>query len=78
MPEEEIYDKSSRGGAGINLQRFRLPLCSCHFNDRLLLGLKGTMSESELHVPKARLRGAILSKAQRGELKMPLPGGPGL
>jgi DNA invertase Pin-like site-specific DNA recombinase len=49
----------------------------CHFNDRLLLGLKGTMSEAELHVLKARLRGGILSKAQRGELKMPLPVGLG-
>jgi DNA invertase Pin-like site-specific DNA recombinase len=47
----------------------------CHFNDRLLLGLKGTMSEAELHVLKARLRGGILNKAQRGELKMPLPVG---
>jgi DNA invertase Pin-like site-specific DNA recombinase len=46
-----------------------------HFNDRLLLGLKGTMSEAELHVLKARLRGGILSKAQRGQLKMPLPVG---
>jgi DNA invertase Pin-like site-specific DNA recombinase len=46
-----------------------------HFNDRLLLGLKGTMSEAELHVLKARLRGGILSKARRGELKMPLPVG---
>jgi DNA invertase Pin-like site-specific DNA recombinase len=46
-----------------------------HFNDRLLLGLKGTMSEAELHVLKARLRGGILSKAQRGDLKMPLPVG---
>jgi DNA invertase Pin-like site-specific DNA recombinase len=46
-----------------------------HFNDRLLLGLKGTMSEAELHVLNARLRGGILSKAQRGELKMPLPVG---
>jgi DNA invertase Pin-like site-specific DNA recombinase len=46
-----------------------------YFNDRLLLGLKGTMSEAELHVLKARLRGGILSKAQRGELKMPLPVG---
>ena len=46
-----------------------------HFNDRLLLGLKGTMSEAELHVLKARLVGGILSKAQRGELKMPLPVG---
>lgn len=44
-----------------------------HFNDRLLLGLKGTMSEAELHVLKARLQGGILSRARRGELKMPLP-----
>ena len=43
------------------------------FNDRLLLGLKGTMSEAELHVLKARLRGGILHQAQRGALKMPLP-----
>jgi len=46
-----------------------------HYNDRLLLGLKGTMSEAELHVLRARLQGGILSKAQRGELKMPLPAG---
>src|SRR5246127_3876559 len=39
-----------------------------HFNDRLLLGLKGTMSEAELHVLRARLRGGILNKARRGEL----------
>ncbi len=44
-----------------------------HFNDRLLLGLKGTMSEAELHVLKARLRGGILSRARRGELKQMLP-----
>lgn len=37
-----------------------------HFNDRLLLGLKGTMSEAELHVLRARLRGGILNKARRG------------
>src|SRR6266700_840674 len=43
------------------------------FNDRLLLGLKGTMSEAELHFIRARLRGGQLSKARRGELKMPLP-----
>jgi DNA invertase Pin-like site-specific DNA recombinase len=46
-----------------------------HFNDRLLLGLKGTMSEAELHVLKARLQGGIFSKARRGELKTPLPVG---
>ncbi len=46
-----------------------------HFNDRLLLGLKGTMSEAELHVIKARLRGGILNKARRGEYRSPLPVG---
>jgi len=46
-----------------------------HFNDRLLLGLKGTMSEAELHVLRARLQGGILNKARRGELKSPLPVG---
>ena len=46
-----------------------------HFNDRLLLGLKGTMSEAELHVLKARLQGGIDSKAKRGELRCPLPVG---
>ncbi len=43
------------------------------FNDRLLLGLKGTMSEAELHVLRARLRGGILNKASRAALKLPLP-----
>ena len=37
-----------------------------HFNDRLLLGMKGTMSEAELHVLKARLIGGQLAKARRG------------
>ncbi len=46
-----------------------------HFNDRLLLGLKGTMSEAELHVLHARLRGGILNKARRGELRCHLPVG---
>jgi DNA invertase Pin-like site-specific DNA recombinase len=45
------------------------------FNDRLLLGLKGTMSEAELHVLKARLRGGILNKVRRGEYRCPLPVG---
>jgi len=45
------------------------------FNDRLLLGLKGTMSEAELHFIRARLRGGQLSKARRGELAMALPVG---
>src|SRR6202035_1241240 len=46
-----------------------------NFNDRLLLGLKGTMSEAELHVLRSRLRGGIISKARRGELAAPLPVG---
>ncbi len=44
-----------------------------HFNDRLLLGLKGTMSEAELHVMRTRLQGGLLNKARRGELSIPLP-----
>lgn len=47
----------------------------CSFNDRLLLGLKGTMSEAELHLIRARLRGGILAKARRGELALKLPVG---
>ena len=46
-----------------------------HFNDRLLLGLKGTMSEAELHLIRARLRGGVLNKAKRGELAVQLPVG---
>ena len=46
-----------------------------HFNDRLLLGLKGTMSEAELHVLRARLQGGILNKARRGELMISPPVG---
>jgi DNA invertase Pin-like site-specific DNA recombinase len=45
------------------------------FNDRLLLGLKGAMSEAELHVLKARLRGGILNKVRRGEYRCVLPTG---
>ena len=45
------------------------------FNDRLLLGLKGTMAEAELHVLRLRLNGAIRHKAQRGELRRGLPVG---
>ena len=44
-----------------------------HFNDRLLLGLKGTVSEAELHVLRARLVGGQLNKARRGELWMRAP-----
>ena len=45
----------------------------CTFNDRLILGLKGQMSEAELHFLRARLQGGIISRARRGELKLPLP-----
>ena len=44
-----------------------------HFNDRLLLGMKGTLSEAELHVLRARLQGGIINKARRGELKIRPP-----
>ncbi len=45
------------------------------FNDRLLLNMKGTFSEVELHVLRSRLRGGALSKARRGEFKTRLPTG---
>lgn len=49
-------------------------LCDpCDFNDRLLLGLKGSLSEAELHLLKARLRGGQLSKARRGESVAAVP-----
>jgi len=43
------------------------------YNDRLLLGLKGTMSEAELHVLRQRLQQGQLAKARRGELGRPVP-----
>jgi len=45
------------------------------FNDQLLLGLKGTMSQAELHFLRGRLQGGRLNKARRGELRSPLPVG---
>jgi len=45
------------------------------YNDRLLLGIKGAMSESELHWLHNRLLGGKLAKAQQGELRLPLPTG---
>jgi DNA invertase Pin-like site-specific DNA recombinase len=51
-------------------------LYNCNdFNDRLVLGLKGTLSEAELHFLRARMRGGLLNKARRGELVAPLPVG---
>lgn len=44
-----------------------------NFNDRLLLNMKGTFSELELHVLKSRLRGGVVNKARRGEFKTRLP-----
>jgi DNA invertase Pin-like site-specific DNA recombinase len=49
--------------------------CPRDFNDRLLLGLKGTMSEAELHLISSRLHGGLLNQARRGDLKMRLPVG---
>lgn len=46
-----------------------------HFNDRLLLGLKGTMSEAELHILKQRMLQGRLNKAGRGELAFAVPNG---
>jgi len=43
------------------------------YNDRLLLGLKGTMSEAELYLIRQRMMGGRLAKARRGELALPLP-----
>ena len=45
------------------------------FNDRLLLGLKGTMSEAELHLIRTRLDDGLRNKAERGELETNLPVG---
>lgn len=45
------------------------------YNDRLLLGLKGTMSEAELHVLRGRMLEGMRHKAKRGELKFRLPAG---
>ena len=45
------------------------------FDDRLLLGLKGTMSEAELQMLRARMLGGLRNKAARGELRIPLPAG---
>lgn len=43
------------------------------FNDRLLLGLKGTMSELELHLIRSRMNGGLWEAARRGELRTHLP-----
>jgi len=45
------------------------------FNDGLLLGLKGTMAQAELHFLHARLQGGKLNKAKKGELRFPVPVG---
>jgi DNA invertase Pin-like site-specific DNA recombinase len=47
----------------------------CNYNDRLLLGLKGTMSEAELHILRQRLLAGMRAKARRGELTIALPAG---
>src|SRR5258705_5055438 len=45
------------------------------FNDSLVLGMKGTFAQAELHIIRARLLGAKLNRAQKGELRFPLPVG---
>src|SRR5215472_8969835 len=50
------------------------PICDLtQLNDRLVLGLKGTMSEAELFTMRARLQGGLRHKAARGELATKLP-----
>lgn len=49
--------------------------CPGYFNDRMLLGLKGTLAEAELHLIRARLDGGKRNKAKRGELAQNLPVG---
>ena len=66
----ESHVRSCESGRGRLPHATRHP---CTFNDRLLLGLKGQMSEAELHLLRARLRGGLLTKARRGELIVPLP-----
>jgi DNA invertase Pin-like site-specific DNA recombinase len=44
-----------------------------NFNDSLLLGLKGTMSEAELHFLRERMQGGLMHKVKRGDLKFPIP-----
>jgi hypothetical protein len=53
----------------------QFPCDPADFNDQLLLGLKGTMSQAELHFLRARLQGGKLNKAKKGELRSPLPVG---
>jgi DNA invertase Pin-like site-specific DNA recombinase len=45
------------------------------YNDRLVLGLKGTLSEAELHLLRARMTEGLRAKAARGELRLVLPAG---
>ncbi|MBV8617162.1 MAG: recombinase family protein, partial [Acetobacteraceae bacterium] len=49
--------------------------CAQDPNDRLLLGVKGTLFAAELHILRARMRGNLLNKARRGELALRLPVG---
>ena len=45
------------------------------FNDGLVLGMKGTFAQAELHIIRTRLHGGKLNKAHKGELRFPLPVG---
>ena len=45
------------------------------FNDGLVLGMKGTFAQAELHIIRARLHGGKLNKASRGDLRFALPVG---
>src|SRR5579859_8132996 len=67
-------DRAVRHGVGCR-GGFRWSIRSESRNDRLLLGLKGTMSEFELNLLRQRSREAIRQKASRGELQFLLPVG---
>src|ERR1700722_16872119 len=62
-----------RGGVIVTLQPHEYD--PANYNDRLLLGLKGTMSEAELHILQARMLAGRNAKARRGDLGKPLPMG---
>jgi DNA invertase Pin-like site-specific DNA recombinase len=49
--------------------------CPAEFNDGLVLGMKGTFAQAELHIIRARLHGGKLNKASRGDLRFALPVG---
>jgi DNA invertase Pin-like site-specific DNA recombinase len=79
-----IYIRQSTPGTGaLQSGGYRAPVQSqeqgahdpADFNDSLVLGLKGTFAQAELHIIRAHLHGGKLNKARKGELKFSLPVG---